>query len=572
MRAGALAALALAVGGGLLAYLLLRDGQGTPSSSVPQRPAPAVLAPTLDQKIAFFHGLVRSGKSLAIAAPVAGGAAIEFPVWRKIGGGALLALGEPAVDYLTSPERYAEYLAAPNHLLTVLDLLAEAPPSPGTFPFLAHWLDEANCPKPVPGSDWPEEIRVLVFAAMRAHPVPEAKPFCLAELDRPRRGHDLRVAAIDILLRLGEADVLNGIYRTLPPTADTPEPDLRAGILERLFQMAAPTALERNRSQVEALEPLLREALASPRAIERMNAMAILYRLGRPGMDAELQRFFEEHRANEVLAWSALKLLAADEPVPFVREACLARVKTPDRGIGFTAAVRLLAQWWPGEILPHFTEWTRLLVLDPYMVLREVLALDREMAVRWLREELKTTDTARLMRALGFVAGERVTELAPELLDLVRKLDPAARPPVYQALVVLRAPGVEALLLAELSAGLPDYLRSAVAVELLNLGRDEGLARLAELLAKGDGTVLDVLLRRAGRLGPEALPPALVPAVLGALRSLPGEDGRRAALLVLRLRGRFDDVREGLVEAYRYEPSRRVAAEILEAITELAHR
>jgi len=289
-------------------------------------------------------------------------------------------------------------------------------------------------------------------------------------------------------------------------------------------------------------------------------------------MDAELQRFFEEHRANEVLAWSALKLLAADEPLPFVREACLARVETPDRGIGFTAAVRLLAERWPEEILPHLAEWTRLGVLDPYMVLREILAVDRDAAVRWLREEIETNDTARLVRGLGFVAGERVTELAAELLELVRKLDPAARPPVYQALVVLRAPGVEELLLAELSSGLPDYLRSAVAVELLNLGRDKGLARLAELLAAGDGIVLDVLLRRAGKLGPDAVPPVLVPAVLEALKSLPGEDGRRAALLVLRLRGRYDDVRDGLVEAYRYEPSRRVAAEILETTTELAHR
>lgn len=564
--------IALALAAGLAAFLLLRDGQGTPSSSVPQRPAPAVPAPTVEEKVAWFYGVLRGGKTLALEAPVAGAAPLEFSVWRRIGGETLKDLGPPALEFLVSPARYPEYLATPNLLVTVLDLLAEAPAPPGLFPFLAHWLDERNCPEAVPGSDWPEEIRVHVFAALKAHPVPEAKPFCLAELGPPRRGHDLRATAIDILLRLGEADVLNGLYRTLPPTPEAPEPDLRAGVLGRLFQMAAPAAGDRNRRQVEALEPLLREALGSPRAIERMSAMGILLRLGRPGMEADLQRFFEENRENEMLAWSALNLLAADGPVPFVREACLARVSKPDLGIGFTGAVRLLAQWWPEEIVPHFAEWTRLGVLDPYMVLPALLRVDREGVVRWLREELRTTDTARLLRALRFVAGERVTELAPDLLGLVRKLDPPGRPPVYQALVALRAPGAEALLLAELSAPIPDYLRGAAAVEILNLGGEEGRARLAELVAEGDGAVLDVLLRHAGQFGAQGVPPALVPAVLKALRTLPAENGRRAALLVLRFRGRFDDTREGLVEAYRYEPSRRVASDIGEAIAELAHR
>lgn len=55
-------------------------------------------------------------------------------------------------------------------------------------------------------------------------------------------------------------------------------------------------------------------------------------------------------------------------------------------------------------------------------------------------------------------------------------------------------------------------------------------------------------------------------------RWMQSEEGRRVALLALRLRGRFDDVREGLIEAYRFEPSRRVAQEIGAAIVELAHR
>jgi hypothetical protein len=561
-------AVALAAAG----YLFLRDAPRAPSDSTPLRPSPAVPSPTVEGKIAYFHGLLRSGKTLDLKAPLTGATPLEIPVWREIGGSALLGIGEPALAFLVSPARQPEYLAAPYLLVSVLQLLAEAPPSPGLFPFLAHWLDEGNCPKAVPGSDWPEEIRVHAFAALRAHAVPEAAPLCIAELDRPWRAHDLRGAAIDILLQLGAADVLNKAYRTLPPTPDQPEPDLRAAVLTRLFQMAAPAAGERNRAQVAALKPLLEEALASPRTVERVDAMGILHRLGEPGMGDALERFFEENREDEVVAWTALLFLSADDPVPYVREACLARVAKADSGIGFTTAVRLLAKWWPEEIVPQFDEWVRLGVLDPYMVLGAMLRVDRAKTVQWLRGQMKTPDMDSLLRALSFIAGERVTELAPDLLDLVRRLGPSQRPPVYNALVALRAPGTEALLLAELSAGVQDDLRSAAAVELLNLGGDEGHARLATLVAGGDGAVLDAILRRARMLGERGVPPPVVPAVLAALRTLKGEDGRRAALLVLRFRGRFDDVREALLEAYRFEPSRRVAKEIGETIDELAHR
>jgi len=575
--------LALALGGVSLLLLPVLSGPHAPPASAPQRPAPAIPAPTLEEKIHYFHRVLQSGKTLTLGAP----AAIEVPIWLRIGGEALLRLGEPALDFLTSPDRYPEYVVAPNLLVTVLDLLAEAPAWPGAFPFLVHWSDERNCPPAVSGSDWPDEIRVRIFAALRAHPVPEAAPLCLAEFERPRRAHDLRAIAVDILLIVGQADALNEIYRTLPPTPEAPSPDLRAGVLERLFRMAAPAAGDRNRRQVATLTPLLEEALKSPRPIERMNAMAILLRVARlaaerglpapPGRSAEdlekeLERFFEEYRAEEILAWSALKLLAADRAVPFVREACLARVQRPETAVGFPTAVALLAQWWPEEIVPHFAEWVGLGVIDAYMVLPALLRVDREGTVRWLRDELRASDTTRLLRAVRFVAGEQVAELVPDLLGLARNLDPAGRPPIYEALVAMRAPGVEALLLAELSGSIPDHLRDGAAVELLNLGGDEGHARLAELLAEGDGVALSVVLRRAMKLGEQGVPAVLAPAVLRALRTMPGEDGRRAALLALRFRGRFDDVRDGLIEAYRFEPSRKVAADIGEGITELAHR
>ncbi len=553
------------------AYLLVGR---EPPPSPPLRPAPAVPSPAPEEKVRYFYRLLRSGQTVTVAAPLPGASPIEIPVWREIGGTALLGLGDPALAFLTSPERYPEYAATPDVLVAVLQLLAEGPPFPELFPFLAHWLDEDNCPKRVPGADWPDEIRNLVFVALKAHPVPEAEPFCVAEFGRPRRGHDLRAAAADILLRLGKADVLNDVWSTLPPTPDTPEPDLRASILERLFQMAGPGAGERSRAQVVSLAPLLDEALRSPRKVEQFNAMGVLHRLGRPGMRDELMRFFVEHRdTDERAAYSALLLLVADGPDPFVLEACLRRVERPDAAAGFAGAVRILAILWPEEIAPRLFEWMRTRQhVDPYMVLRQMLRHDRAAVVEWLRGELRGGREADLSRALPFIAREGVTELAPDLLAKVREVEPAKRTQLYAALVEMRAPGVEALLLAELSASLPDELRSAAATEILNLGADAGLARLGDLLADGDRAVFDALLRRAWKSRGASVPAVLVPGVLAAVRGIPGEDGRRAALLVLRFRGRLDDVRDGLVEAYRHEPSRRVAKEVAETIGELAHR
>jgi len=51
-----------------------------------------------------------------------------------------------------------------------------------------------------------------------------------------------------------------------------------------------------------------------------------------------------------------------------------------------------------------------------------------------------------------------------------------------------------------------------------------------------------------------------------------GEEGRLTALYVLRCRGTLNGVRDSLIEAYRREPSRRVANELRAVLVELAHR
>lgn len=568
-RAVAWAALAGAVAAAV--YLLIPK---EPPPSRPRRPVPPVPSPTLEEKIEYFFALVRSGETLDVQSPMPGMSPLQVSVWREIGEPALLELGQPALDYLTSPERYPEYVSTPDLLVAVLQMLPGAPAFPGLFPFLDHWLDEANCPPRSVGSDWPDEFRNLVFTVLSHHPVPEAVPICVAELTRPRRGHDLRAAAAELLLRLNDADALNEVYATLPPTPDAPEPDLRGSILNRLFQMAAPTAGDRSRGQVAALEPLLQEALESPRIGEQLNAMGVLYRLGRPGMEEAIERFFGEYKdTNEPAAWSALLFLVADGPNEFVRLACLRRVEHPDNLVGFGGAVRILLTHWPDEIAPRVVEWiSRREYIDPYLALPLLLRHDRAAVVAWLKDEVKRAGLADLQRALGFISREGITELAPDLLDLVRRMDVSQRPVVYKALVQLRAPAIEALLLAELDASIPAQFKAAAAVELLNLGGEAGLARMKELIAEGDGPALDALLRAARVGGGSAVPPVLVPAVLEALQTIPGEEGRRAALLILRFRGRLDDVREGLIDAYRREPSRRVAKEILETIEELAHR
>ncbi|HEX5136772.1 MAG TPA: hypothetical protein VFY93_07370 [Planctomycetota bacterium] len=564
----ALAVVVAAAAAAVAAYLLIPQ---EPPPSPPVRPAPAIPSPSPEEKIRYFYRLLGSGETVTVAAPLVGASPLEFPVWRDVARSALLSFGDPALAFLTSEERYPEYVSSPDILVAVLQLLLLAR-VPERFPFLAHWLDEGNCPPPAPGADWPDEIRNLVFRVLKKEPEPEAARFCEAELRRPQRGHDYRPAAADILLRLGKADILNELFEGLPPTPEAPEPDLRSEILARLFEMAAPAAGDRNHAQVNALEPLLERTLLSPRAIERVHAMAVLHRLGRPGMREQIERFFRENREkDENAAFGALLLLGADGPVPFVHDACKERIAHPDAGVGFTTAVRILSMHWMDENAPLFLEWIRARKhIDPYLVLPRLLRHDRAAVVDWLRGELRSGGD--LLRTLAFLSGEGVTELAPDVVDMVRDADPERRTPLYRALVLLRAPGTEALLLAELNASIPDNLRSAAAAEILNLAGQEGIARLADLVGQGDAAALDAVLQRAWQSQGAGVPDGLLPGLLEAVRRIPGEDGRRAALLVLRFRGKLDGVRDGLVEAYRHEPSRRVAKEIEETIVELAHR
>jgi hypothetical protein len=143
---------------------------------------------------------------------------------------------------------------------------------------------------------------------------------------------------------------------------------------------------------------------------------------------------------------------------------------------------------------------------------------------------------------------------------------------IYRPLVALRTPGTEALLLAEMANRKDAVLRGAAAQELLNLGGRQGITHLAAELDRGDPVILRTLLANAKGSGRAGVPESLVGPTLKALRGFPDEDDRRTALFIFRYRGTLDGAREGLVEAYRREPSRRLATEIRKVLEELAHR
>jgi hypothetical protein len=198
--------------------------------------------------------------------------------------------------------------------------------------------------------------------------------------------------------------------------------------------------------------------------------------------------------------------------------------------------------------------------------------LDRKRVAAYVERELKSGEMDRLAAVLPFVMGERLTELGPVLTDLVREVPRSRRPLLYRPLVALRTPGTEALLLAEMANPKDEVLRGAAVAEILNLGGRAGLAHLAEELEGLDPRILHSLFMRAKTHGRAGVPEALVGPTLTALREMPAEDDRRTALFILRYRGTLDGSREGLVEAYRREPSRRLATEIRQVLVELAHR
>jgi hypothetical protein len=566
-----LSALILAGAVAVIVYVGTRPDDGPPDAIL--RPAPTLPDPTPAEKAAFLYDAFKGGARTVLKGE-------QILLWRDFGERPLARMGEPALDLLLAEERLREYGTSPNILAGVLRILPGIPGArahPRLYPFLSYWLDPAHLPSPSTRANWAEDIRLLVFNAFGAFPDPAAVPYCLEEMKRKERVHDLRRTAVAVLLATGRTAPLIELYDRLPPNADEEAPDLRTELILGLYRTAAPGRAASVHAIVAELEPVLRKALESDRPAEQVNAMGVLLRLGHKEMEGRLIEFYETmlRRGDPRAAWSALLLLNKDARHPYVRERCLEELEHPTPTLGFEWSARLICKWWPEEQAARETVWAEVERgenLNPMFVLPTLARVDRKRVVAHLKAELSSGDTRRVGDALRLVVGERLTELGPVLLDLVREIPRLRRPVVYRPLVILRTPGTEALLLAEMANRKDEMLRGAAATELINLGGRRGLAYLAEELRAGDRVVLRSLFVSAKGFGRGGVPESLVGPTLRALRRLPDEDDRRTALFILRYRGTLDGAREGLIEAYRREPSRRVATEIRQVLLELAHR
>jgi len=565
--------LALAAGAG---YLASEWSPGAGRRGQVLRPPLDLPSPSRAEKAAYFFRQMQGGQEIDL-----GGR--RETAWRVVGRQALLDLGPDALDYLLAPGRYPRYVAAPNLLANVLELLPhfpEAGSNPLLFPFLVHWLDPANCPRtvhaPADASNWAEDLRLLVFQVYAHFPDVSALPACKEELERTRRIHDLRAAAIDLFLMLRRPEPVRNAYPNLPPNAAEPNPptNLRLLVLRRLLAFSTQ---EDRKAEARTFAPLLhRVAREAPVDIERITAKATLLHLGEAKMEAALISEFERLRPENRNPWAAwegaLAMLAREKPLPYVKRVCLKRLKTPDNKIGFLTAPRLLCYWWLDDPAVRSKIWELIRKRQVFApnLLQHLARVDRAGVVAYLRAEIASGESDRIQTATRFALRHPIPEVGPALFDLVLKIAPDRRPFLYKAMAKLHMRRAVPLLIAELEGAATPLLRDAAATELLNM--HAGTEVLAKALRRGDRAVLGALARRAQGAGRRGVPEALVGPVLRCLRDLPGESDRLTALWVLRLRGSLQGVRGPLLEAYREEPSRRVAREIRETLVELAHR
>jgi len=211
---------------------------------------------------------------------------------------------------------------------------------------------------------------------------------------------------------------------------------------------------------------------------------------------------------------------------------------------------------------------------EPYPVLRLLREVDRPGVAAFLEEELSSGDEGRRLEALRFARTYKITEIGPRLLDDARRLpDGSDRAQILAQLVLLGTDGVESLLRSDFEHAPGPDLRLQAASGLLDLGDADSLARLAGPLRKGDPGLVGLLFERALEGGKYGVPAALVPALLGALANGRGETERLRALTAVRLAAPPGDaVTAALVEAYRREPSLRIADAMRDTLKERRRR
>jgi len=557
-----LALLCLAAIAGLGIFWATRRGDR--DQGAPRRGAPTVPTPTPEEKIRFFYKLFTSGEQTDI-----GGRRI--PTWQKIGERALLDQGAPALDFLLSPDRYAEYQRSPNLVSNALRILPshrDADACRFLYPFLLHFLDP---PGPEGGG---VSFRKPIFALFTVFPDKRAAPACVAELDRKKSGVDLRKEALIVLLKTGRTEAILKRYRTFDRA-------MRQYLLARLYEFADPRYRESYPGVAKAFYSRLDEARKSRDPFLRVYALGTLLRLGREGMqDALLEEYEKNDRAGASdPAWYAVRILAQDRLDPRAYRICLKEAAKQEPGLGRVVADEILFQHWIDRPEVARILWKRLestaaeQSLD-LRLLAALLRIDRPAVVAFLKRCILGDNPRRQEDAFRFVRTDRtIPEAGAWIIGLLRKAtDSRKRAYLFQHLTMLRTKAAIPVLRAEFDDAPAADLRTVAALALIEFGDKPGLEKIGRRLREGDRELLQALLQRALGQGPAGVPEPLVADIVAALRLFPGQVARLEALYILRLRGRLEGVRDGMIDAYRREPSRRVANQIETAITELAYR
>jgi len=566
----------LAAGGGLLVALLARPRPLAESPTV-VRAALRLPDPGREESLAYLFDRMRSGEELELDD-------LRPALWRLVGQIGLQTAGADAAAYLFDEARDSAYRNDPALLNNVLSLLPSFPAAlehERLAPFLLRSAEAARAPEGGPPAEYAGTILRRVLEVFLVAPDPRAAPLCEEQLASPAPGADLRAEALEILVRLRRSEPLLRALPKLPPNDAEPDGRLRLMLLDRLFASADPGAGPEANAFARAFEPALRASLASALPLERLRAAAALLRLGDEPMAARLVDEHARAKGDDLVASTALELLARARQHPYAHDRLLEHyrdesARPPAERTGwFHTSLAILAAHWPRdpEVVAALRRHLDARDTAERFLVPQLAEIDRGDVVARLRAEIESGDPGRLRSAVDAATAASLPETGPSILAVARReRDDATRAYLFAALARFRTEGADGLFADALDPSRSDLLRAVAASCLLDFGSSEGRRLVAASLDSGDRAVLDAMVRRAVAQGVGAAPPETIPSLLRIVRRASSEAARRGALLVLRLQGDLAAVRDDLLDAYRREPSARVAEEIAATLRDLAHR
>ena len=564
--------------GAIALFVWRHDFGAADADADPRRPAFTLPKPSPEEKSAYFFRLLGSGATWRIGEK-------SVPLWRVIGQAGLLGGGHRALDYLLAEERMPTYYRSTNQLLNLLSFLQEFPDAhehPRYQPFLEYWLDPKHGPPDTPGSRPAEEFRKRIFRIFRKNPPLWAEPYCIAEITRKNRHYDLRVEALGVLLYLGRTEPILTLWDRIPPTPEEPRAQLKEFVLAQMRTFLGDDQPPARRDGARRLEPLARRALAEGDLHAQVSAASTLLRLGDESMVDRMLDLVQRAKAegDRDVEWSALLLLAEDRADPRILKICLERVAGAVETTDFTyrTALKILAFAWIDDPVVRERIWAYvdrmgLTDLGPLQWLARAPE-ERARIVGLLREAIRGGPMDARLQAIRFAtsASDPIGEVMPDLFDVARTTTADhGRTRYLNALVTMRFRPVVALLWADLDDDLA-VLRTAAAANLLEIGEPDTVTPVGDRLEERDDAVLMPIVLRAQARGRAGVDDRLLAPLLLTLRRARGESDKFWALYALRCRGSLDGVEKGLMDAYRREPSRRVAEAIRDTLVELAHR